>query len=286
MISCIDAILGLKSLPDNYADICLIDPPYNIGKNFGNSFDRLELQDYIKWAKQWIDESIRILKNTGTIYIYGFSEILAHLFVEVKFYKRWLVWHYTNKNSIKNLFWQRSHESILAIWKDESRIFNIDDIREPYTKGTLKNGGKKRSGTKGRFSARGKSTIYQNHEKGAMPRDVIKVQSLSGGSGIAERFFYCKNCNNIFQLKHRGNHSEHEMIIHPTQKPVELTLKLLKAARPQNNGIIVVPFCGTGSELLAAKQIGMEVIGFDINEDYVNMAKLLVEKGFPGAIIN
>ena len=83
------------------------------------------------------------------MFVYGFSEILALILARVPKHinRRWLVWHYTNKNAASAGFWQRSHESILALWKKE-KVFNKDLVREPYTESFLKNAaGKKRAGT-------------------------------------------------------------------------------------------------------------------------------------------
>jgi len=114
-----------------------------------------------------------------------------------------------------------------------------------------------------------------------LPRDVIKVSALAGGAGRRERFFYCRQCNKLF-LGSQDKHDEsHYTLSHPTQKPLKLTYKLIKAARPKEGGSVLVPFVGTGSEMFAARDLGMQTIGFDINDDYVNMANLLIEEGYP-----
>lgn len=275
-IHLLDAVEGLKQLGNESADIVLIDPPYNIGKDFGNDSDKRELEDYINWSKTWIDESIRILKPTGSLYIYGFSEILCFLFPHVNLNKRWLIWHYTNKNAASNKFWQRSHESIILGYK-ENRIFNLDEVREKYTDVFLKNAaGKIRKPTPGRFSKTEKETIYTAHKKGALPRDVIKIPALAGGAGRSERFFYCLECDNIYKLKERDNHNQHTIVEHPTQKPYALTKKLLLAAKPQEKGLAVVPFAGTGSEIKVAKDLQMDYVGFEINPNYVKMGLKLI----------
>ena len=134
----IDVVEGVKELDDESIDIIIADPPYNIGKDFGNSKYDLNIQEYVKWSKGWINECLRVLKPNGTMFIYGFIEILSYLSVEIKETKRWLVCHYTNKNVPSLKFWQRSHESILLVHK-EKPIFNLDDVREPYTEKFLKN---------------------------------------------------------------------------------------------------------------------------------------------------
>ncbi len=243
-----DCIVGMKKIKNDSADIVICDPPYNIGKDFGNNSDKQKMDDYLTWCDEWIEECVRILKPNGTLYIYGFSEILAFIRVRININVRWIIWHYTNKVVPSLNFWQRTHESILCCYKNKP-IFNRDDVREPYTDSFLKNAaGKVRKSTKGRFSAGEKETIYKAHENGALPRDVIKISALAGGAGKKER------------------------VDHPTQKPLLLCEKLIKASINKNNDtLLVVPFAGSGSECLAAKNLNINFIGFEINEKYVSL---------------
>ncbi|KKR58432.1 MAG: methylase protein, partial [Parcubacteria group bacterium GW2011_GWC2_40_31] len=55
-----DAVQELRKLPDESCDVVIIDPPYNIGKDFGNNIDKRELGEYVEWCKSWINESIRV----------------------------------------------------------------------------------------------------------------------------------------------------------------------------------------------------------------------------------
>ena len=272
-----DALAELKKLPDESCDVVIVDPPYNIGKNFGNNIDKRELSEYVSWCKEWINECIRVMKPSGTMFIYGFSEILAYLSVEISLNKRWLIWHYTNKNVASLNFWQRSHEAIICAWKDKP-VFNRDEVREPYTDGFLNGAaGKVRKGTLGRFSGNGLETVYKAHDGGALPRDVIKIPALAGGAGMIERWFLCKTCDSVCEPRQLKNHDGHEIMKHPTQKPFELSKKLIKSAMPKNDGVVLVPFVGTGSECAAAKELGQSYIGFEINPDYVRLAEKMVD---------
>ena len=160
--------------------------------------------------------------------------------------RRWIVWHYTNKNVPSLHFWQRSHESIIVLWKSD-KVFHRDDIREPYTDGFLNGAaGKERKATKGRFSKGDKTTTYTAHVNGALPRDVIKIPALAGGAGMNER------------------------VNHPTQKPMALCEKLIMSCK-QTDGYVLVPFAGSGSECLAAKKNGLSFIGIELNEEYVKL---------------
>ena len=243
-----DCIAGMKAMSDDSVDIIICDPPYNIGKDFGNDSDKQEMNDYLEWCDNWISECIRILKPRGTLYIYGFSEILAFIRVRIPINVRWIIWHYTNKVTPSLKFWQRTHESILCCYKNKP-IFNRDDVREPYTKAFLKNAaGKVRKATKGRFSNGEKTTTYTAHKNGALPRDVIKVSALAGGAGKKER------------------------VNHPTQKPLELCTKLIMASlNKDEETMLVVPFAGSGSECVAAKKLNINFIGYEINSEYVEL---------------
>jgi len=245
-----DTLQILPFLPPDSAQIILVDPPYNIGKDFGNDSDKQTLPDYLSWCDKWIAECLRILKPNGTMFIYGFSEVLALILARIpmEVHRRWIIWHYTNKAVPSLNFWQRSHESILVLWKSD-KVFHRDEVREPYTDGFLNGAaGKQRKATKGRFSKGDVVTEYKAHEGGALPRDVIKIPALAGGAGMKER------------------------VDHPTQKPLALCEKLLRSCMQDPlGGYVLIPFAGSGSECVAAKKLGLPFVAIEINPDYVEL---------------
>ena len=251
-----DTIAILPTLASDSAQIIIADPPYNIGKDFGNDSDKQPMDEYLIWCENWIKECLRVLKPNGTMFIYGFSEILALILSKVPYNinRRWIIWHYTNKNVPSLNFWQRSHESIIVLWKSD-KVFHRDDIREAYTEGFLNGAaGKERKATKGRFSNGDKKTTYTAHANGALPRDVIKVAALAGGAGMNER------------------------VNHPTQKPMILCDKLIRSCKqPATDGYVLVPFAGSGSECLAAKNLGLPFIGIELNPEYVKLINQRLE---------
>ncbi len=182
-----DVLEVLRGMPpDETFDVVIADPPYNIGKDFGNNHDAMPLGDYVEWMQEWIAECLGRLNPAGLLYVYDFPEILARVSANYDIdSQRWLQWHYTNKTVPSSKFWQRSHESILCLWRqDEKRpALEIDQIREPYKPAYLKVAGKTRKGTFGRYGGGGKSTVYNAHKNGALPRDVIKAPALAGRRG-------------------------------------------------------------------------------------------------------
>ena len=72
-----DSIEWLASLTPESVDLIFADPPYNLKKAEWDNFESQEA--YINWSMQWIGPASRALKPTGSLYICGFSEILADI---------------------------------------------------------------------------------------------------------------------------------------------------------------------------------------------------------------
>lgn len=241
-----DSIDWLKSLDSESIDLVFADPPYNIKKADWDNFENQE--QYIDWSLQWISEASRILKSTGSLYICGFSEILADLkHPASKYFKscRWLIWHYKNKANL-GCDWGRSHESIIHFRKSNPVKLNIDDVRIPYGAHTLKYPSHPQAET----SAYGKGTKKKRdnwtpNPKGAKPKDVIEIPTTCNGMG--------------------------ETTPHPTQKPEELLRKLVLAS--SNEGDLVIdPFSGSGTTLVVAEQLNRRWMGCDLNMEYNDWA--------------
>jgi site-specific DNA-methyltransferase (adenine-specific) len=237
-----NSIDWLTSLDSQSVDLIFADPPYNIKKADWDNFENQET--YIKWSIQWISQASRILKPTGSLYICGFSEILADLkHPASKYFKgcRWLIWHYKNKANLGK-DWGRSHESIIHFRKSDSVKLNIDDTRIPYGAHTLKYPSHPQAET----SAYGKGSTkkYNNwtpNPKGAKPKDVIEVPTTCNGMG--------------------------ETTPHPTQKPEELLRKFVLASSNEGD-LIIDPFSGSGTTLVVAEQLNRYWMGCDLNIEY------------------
>ena len=80
-----DALHILPTLESDSAQMIIADPPYNIGKDFGNDSNKQPMNEYLQWCDQWIQECLRILKPNGTMFIYGFSENLALILSKIPY---------------------------------------------------------------------------------------------------------------------------------------------------------------------------------------------------------
>ncbi|MCE7979957.1 MAG: site-specific DNA-methyltransferase [Caldilinea sp. CFX5] len=236
-----DALEWLQGIPDGTVDLIFADPPYNINKAEWDSFESQEA--YIAWSLQWIREAARILRSAGSIYICGFSEILADLKHPAARYFhscRWLVWHYRNKANLGK-DWGRSHESILHFRKSADFGLRVDDVRIPYGRHTLKYPAHPQAATSNFGNGKPREEEWTPNPLGAKPKDVIEIPTTCNGMG--------------------------EKTPHPTQKPEELVRKLILAASDTNQ-VVLDPFSGSGTTLVVAEQLGRRWLGCDLNAEY------------------
>ncbi len=134
-LHCIDVIDGLKSIKSETVDLIVTDPPYNLSKNYGISSDNLSFEQYLEFSKQWLLEAKRILKPTGTIYVFMGMQYISYIYQlldkELGFlFNSWITWYYTQGIGKTKGFSPR-HDDILMFTKSNNFTFNLDDIRIP-----------------------------------------------------------------------------------------------------------------------------------------------------------
>lgn len=233
-----DSIEWMKTVNDESIDMVFADPPYNIKKADWDDFGSQER--YIEWSMRWIEQASRILKPTGSLYVCGFSEILADLkHPSMRYFSscRWLVWFYRNKANLGK-DWGRSHESILHLRKKDFGHINYDDVRIPYGKHTLKypDHPQADSSQYGR-----KGSHWTPNPLGAKPKDVVEIPTT---------------CNGM-----------NEKTPHPTQKPEELLRKLILASSSEGD-LVLDPFSGSGTTAVVASQLHRQWLACDENPEY------------------
>ncbi len=243
-----DSVAWLESLPAGSVDLVVADPPYAIDKAEWDRFDSLDA--YLDWTRRWVAAAHRALTPTGTLYLMGWSEVLAEVLVAVRrgwAGARWLVWSYRNKANLKD-DWGRSHESVLHLRKGRGFTFNTDAVRVPYNAHTVRYPAR----TQGESSQYGgaerggkKSDTWRPNPLGARPRDVLEIPVLCNGTA--------------------------EKTSHPTQKPVQLIRKLVLAS--SNPGDLVVdPFSGSGTTALVCELHGRRWVGCERDPGYAALS--------------
>jgi DNA modification methylase len=130
-----DAILEMQKLQPASVDLVIADPPYNLGKNYGNNHDAKEFEEYLVFSRRWLTEARRVLTPTGTIYVFMGFRFISYIYDildrELKmFFTNWIVWHYTQGIGRKKGFSPR-HDDILMFTKSPKYKFNLDAVRVP-----------------------------------------------------------------------------------------------------------------------------------------------------------
>lgn len=125
----------LPKLKAGTFDLVIADPPYNLGKNYGNNHDNKEFQDYLEFSRNWLKEAYRLLSSKGTIYVFMGYKFISYLYDILDrelgmTFNSWIVWHYTQGIGKTRGFSPR-HDDILMFTKSKDFIFNLDDIRVP-----------------------------------------------------------------------------------------------------------------------------------------------------------
>lgn len=240
-----DVVECLKQLPDESVQLIIADPPYNIDIAEWDNYE-----NYTEWASQWINESFRILKNTGNMVIFGgfqFENSGRGDLLELVHYIRnhtdfklvnVIIWYYRNGISARR-FYSNRHEEIMWFAKSTKYIFNLDDVRVKYDPETLE------------LYKRDKRLNPENLEKGKNPTNVWEISRL--------------NSNSL------------ERVGHPTQKPEAIIERLVRSM--SNKGDLVLDiFAGSAVTLKVCIEQERESIGCDISPDVLKYAELQRKK--------
>jgi site-specific DNA-methyltransferase (adenine-specific) len=79
-----DCLNGVDKIPDNSIDLLLADPPYCLGKDYGNNSDKMDADEYLEWSYKWIDAFIPKIKDTGSFYIFLSWQFSPEIFSHIK----------------------------------------------------------------------------------------------------------------------------------------------------------------------------------------------------------
>jgi DNA modification methylase len=130
-----DALVELDKIKSNSVDLIVADPPYNLGKDYGNNHDIQGFDEYLAFSKNWLQQSRRILKQSGTLYVFMGFRFISYLYDILDrelqmFFNNWIVWHYTQGMGKTKGFSPR-HDDILMFTKSKKFKFNLDNVRIP-----------------------------------------------------------------------------------------------------------------------------------------------------------
>ncbi len=236
-----DCLTLFQDIPDNSVDVTFADPPFNLKKKYNGYKDSLEFQDYLKWCEKWISEMVRVTKPTGSILLHNIPKWLtyyAFYLNKLADFKHWIAWDAPTAPMGKTL--QPSHYGILFYAKDGKQN-KFYEIRHPH----------KRCRKCGYLLKDYGGKKDGLHPFGPLVSDVW---------------------TEIHRIKHNKYRDEH-----PCQLPVHLLERLILMTTDQGD-IVLDPFMGTGTTAIAAKRLGRNFIGFELDDNYVKIASSKVVK--------
>ena len=79
-----DFLDGVDHIEENSVDLVIADPPYGLGKDFGNDSDMMHAQAFLKWTQAWIEAVVPKLKTTGSLYIFTTWRFSPEIFSFIK----------------------------------------------------------------------------------------------------------------------------------------------------------------------------------------------------------
>ncbi len=260
-----DCLVELKKLKSSSVDLVYLDPPFFTQKrhtlktrdntktySFDDSWDSVE--DYRNYIKERLIECRRMLKPTGSIFLHCDKTASHHLRIALdevfgaSNFQSEIIWSYRRwSNSKKGLL--NSHQVIFFYSKTSDFKFNqmfsayspTTNIDQIFQKRVRDENGK----TKYKITETGNSELVDN-KTGVPLSDVWEIPYL--------------------------NPKAKERIGYPTQKPILLLEQILKLASDEGD-VVLDPFCGSGTTLVAAKLLNRQYIGIDVSEEAVTLTK-------------
>jgi len=230
----------LKGLPNKCVDMVFGDPDYNVGIKYGDKSYTKTFDEYIEWYLELAKESLRVLKDTGNMFLINYPKQNAHLRVkyldgachEVSDY----VWIYNTNVGHSPCRFTTAHRNILHCRKTKNNKFYKDNVAVPYKNPTDKR-------------------ILQNlanGSKGRMPYDWLY-------------FDLVKNVSK-------------EKTFHACQIPQKLSETLIKSCTMPKD-VVLVLFGGSGSEIEMCKFLGRQYISAEIDKKYYEIIVDRLKKG-------
>ena len=247
-----DCFSYLQKVDDNFADLIIIDPPYNLQKDDWDKFK--DHQSFLEFTYRYIDLLVDKLKDSGSLYIfntpYNAAFILRYLVEKDLYFQNWITWDKRDGLSYAKARFCRDQETIIFFSKSKTHTFNCDSVRIPYEsterikhaekKGILKNG----------------KRWYPN-SRGKLCGDVWHI--------VSER-----HRNKVNGKLQRQDHL--------TIKPLELVERIIRASSNEHDTVLDC-FVGSGTTAVASRRLKRNFLCCDLKKEFISIAKKRLKNG-------
>jgi len=260
-----DCLNIINSIDNNTIDLIISDSPSNglVNDKWDNQWKTED--EYIDWYISIIKEYERILKDNGTVYIYQWIGkrnplTMAKLLLEISkhtnlIFQNIITWRKDRGFGVDNNY-MYVREEILFYTKSNNYTFNVQygNIKRNYI----------RKGGKSYYKRVGNVWIEINN-------DSFPVQNIFDdiNEQTYEKIYNDRQIEYSLDTKAKSFHS--------TSKPIQLSERLIKASSNKND-IVLIPFAGSGGEIISCINLNRNYIGIEINKDYCEEIIKLINK--------
>jgi len=264
VIYCGDNKEIMAGLPEKSVDLIYADPPFFSNKNYeviwndGAEIRAFEdrwkggISHYIGWMRPRLQECHRVLKDTGSMYLHcdwhanAYLRILMDKIFGVSNFRNEIIWCYKGGNATRRF--RQKHDTIFLYSKTATYYFNADATRIAYSSKLLATTEVDENGRRFYRTGQNESGKIYLHPLGQLPYDWwedIPSSTMAHGK---------------------------ELIGYPTQKP-EALLKRIIGASSNKLDVALDPFCGCGTTIAVAHQLGRQWVGIDVSPTACRMMK-------------
>lgn len=235
----------LSFMPEKFIDLLIVDPPYNIDKDFhGNKFKKSADIIYEEYTKEWIEKILPLLKSTASVYVccdWKSSIVIAGVLKKYFHIQNRITWQREKgRGALSN--WKNGMEDIWFATMSKNYTFNVEAVKS-------------------------RRRVIAPYKVDGKPKDW--EETLEGNF----RNTYPSNFWDDISIPYW---SMPENTAHPTQKPEKLLAKLILASSNEED-IVFDPFLGSGSTSVCAKKLGRHYVGIEQNEQYCIWAEKRLE---------
>jgi hypothetical protein len=235
----------LSFMPEKFIDLLIVDPPYNIDKDFhGNKFKKSADIIYEEYTKEWIEKILPLLKSTASVYVccdWKSSIVIAGVLKKYFHIQNRITWQREKgRGALSN--WKNGMEDIWFATMSKDYTFNVEAVKS-------------------------RRRVIAPYKVDGKPKDWEETPEGNF------RNTYPSNFWDDISIPYW---SMPENTAHPTQKPEKLLAKLILASSNEED-IVFDPFLGSGSTSVCAKKLGRHYVGIEQNEQYCIWAEKRLE---------
>lgn len=246
LLYCADCLDYLPHLSADCVDLTVTSPPYNIGKEYETV---RPLDEYLNWSENWIEQIYRVTQPQGAFWLnLGYMPLPGRAKAMPIAYLLWnhipfhliqeVVWNYSAGVTGRRFFAPRNEKFLWYVKDAAHYTFNLDAVRDPNVK----------------YPNQKKNGKIRVNPNGKNPGDVWQFKKVTSGHQRSSR----------------------ERTPHPAQFPLEVIQRVVRASSNMHE-LVLDPFMGSGTTAIAALELGRLVLGFEIRQDYCDIAVERIE---------